>query len=490
MTAGAAPGTVSRCGRLAQLPVHKGSLMTETHTPFVPPAPVPRTTPPSRFEIIRTVMRNPLELWGEPSFRLEWLKTRFFNERTLIVNHPGLVRHVLVDNAQNYKMATIRQLVLRPILRDGLLTAEGETWKRSRKAMAPVFTPRHARGFAEQMLEQSRAFTGRYETAAEKGEVRDIAVDMTELTFDILSATLFSGQVAGTEAEFAGDIDRLLSTMGRVDPMDLLKAPSWVPRIRRMLGKPVLAKFRAIVEETMTRRQEMMRTDPQSVPEDFLTLLIRLQGPDGLTFDEIEDNIITFIGAGHETTARALGWTLYCLANSPSDREKVEAEIDEVLAREPDPVKWLDAMPWTRAAFEEAMRLYPPAPSINRAAIADDSWDNGKGETVTIEAGTTILVMPWTLHRHTKLWDRPGAYIPSRFLPENRGSIDRYQYLPFGVGPRICIGATFALQEAVIALGVLLKDYRFDCTEETRPWPVQKLTTQPEGGLPMRVTRR
>ncbi|WP_340159352.1 cytochrome P450 [uncultured Hoeflea sp.] len=461
-----------------------------TDSPFIPPAPVPRTTPPSRFEIIRTVMRNPLELWGEPSFRLDWLKTKFFNERTVIVNHPGLVRHVLVDNARNYRMAEIRQLVLRPILRDGLLTAEGETWKRSRKAMAPVFTPRHARGFAEQMLEQSRAFTGRYEQAADNAEVRDIAVDMTELTFDILSATLFSGQVAGSEEEFAGDIDRLLSTMGRIDPMDLLKAPSWLPRVRRMLGKPILAKFRGIVEQTMANRQQLMRTDPDNVPEDFLTLLIRLHGPDGLRLGEIEDNIITFIGAGHETTARALGWTIYCLANSPADRQKVEAEIDEVLAREPDPVKWLDAMPWTRAAFEEAMRLYPPAPSINRAAIVDDEWHNGEGETVTIEAGTTVLVMPWTLHRHTKLWDQPGAFIPSRFLPENRDRIDRFQYLPFGVGPRICIGATFALQEAVIALGVLLSRYRFDCTEKTKPWPMQKLTTQPEGGLPMRVSRR
>jgi hypothetical protein len=107
-----------------------------------------------------------------------------------------------------------------------------------------------------------------------------------------------------------------------------------------------------------------------------------------------------------------------------ADREKVEAEIDEVIAREPDPVKWLDQMPWTRAVFEEAMRLYPPAPSINRAAITDDSWQDEKGETVTIEAGTTVLVMPWTLHRHTLLWDRPEAFIPSRFLPENRG-IDR-----------------------------------------------------------------
>jgi len=98
--------------------------------------------------------------------------------------------------------------------------------------------------------------------------------------------------------------------------------------------------------------------------------------------------------------------------------------------------------------------------------------------------------MPWTLHRHTKLWEQPNAYIPSRFLPENRGKIDRFQYLPFGAGPRICIGATFALQEAVIALGVLLSRYRFDCTAKTKPWPVQKLTTQPQGGLPMRVSRR
>ncbi|WP_412050537.1 cytochrome P450 [Hoeflea sp. Naph1] len=464
--------------------------MSSPLAPFVPPAPVPRTRPPSRFEIIRTVMRNPLELWGEPSFRLQWMKVKFFNERTLIANHPGLVRHVLVDNAANYKMAVIRQLILRPILRDGLLTAEGETWRRSRKAMAPVFTPRHAQGFAEKMLAQSRAFAIRYEVAATSGEVCDIAVDMTELTFDILSATLFSGQVAGSEVEFAGDIERLLSTMGRVDPMDLLKAPSFVPRLRRVLGRKVLAKFRNIVKQTMADRQLLMRSNPDAVPEDFLTLLIRQQGPDGLTLDEIEDNIITFIGAGHETTARALGWTLYCLANSPTDRQKVEAEIDHVLAHEPDPVKWLEMMPWTRAAFEEAMRLYPPAPSINRAAIADDRWEDGEGETVTIEAGTTVLVMPWTLHRHTKLWDQPNAYIPSRFLPENRGKIDRYQYLPFGVGPRICIGATFALQEAVIALGVLLSRYRFDCTAETNPWPVQKLTTQPEGGLPMRIHRR
>jgi cytochrome P450 len=168
----------------------------------------------------------------------------------------------------------------------------------------------------------------------------------------------------------------------------------------------------------------------------------------------------------------------------------MEVEIDRVLATGAEPVEWLDLMPVTRAAFEEALRLYPPAPSINRAAIADDSWTDSKGEKVTIDAGMTVLIMPWTLHRHELYWEKPRAYMPERFFPENRGKIGRFQFLPFGAGPRICIGATFALQEAVIALAVLMSRFRFDITDKTNPWPVQKLTTQPQNGLPMRISPR
>jgi cytochrome P450 len=454
--------------------------------PFVPPAPVPRSVPPSRLEIIRTILRNPLELWGEPSYTLPWIKTRFFSDSTIIVNDPGLIKHVLVDNASNYRMSDIRQLVLRPILRDGLLTAEGPVWKRSRKAVAPVFTPRHAKGFAGQMLQQSKLYAEKYEA----GGNFDIAADMTELTFAILADTLFSGEIASVSDNFAGDVNALLHRMGRVDPMDLMRAPSWVPRITRIGGQKILDQFRNMVHRTMDLRLEQMRADRAAVPEDFLTLLLEQAGPDGLTAGEIEDNILTFIGAGHETTARALAWTLYCIANSPHIRDAMEKEIDRVLASGAEPVEWLDLMPVTRAAFEEALRLYPPAPSINRAAIADDSWTDAKGERVDIHAGMTVLIMPWTLHRHELYWEKPRAYIPERFLPENRGKIGRFQFLPFGAGPRVCIGATFALQEAVIALAVLMKRFRFDVTEKTKPWPVQKLTTQPQNGLPMRVTVR
>ena len=458
--------------------------------PFEPPAPVPRTMPPSRLEIIRTVLRNPLELWGTPSYTLPYIDTKFFGSRTLIVNHPGLIRHVLVDNVANYRMAVVRQLILRPILRDGLLTAEGEVWKRSRKAIAPVFTPRHAKGFANQMLAKSMEFVERYSAAAQTSFETDISADMTDLTFEILSETLFSGEIVSDSNDMSGDVDRLLHAMGRVDPMDLLQAPSWVPRLTRIGGTRVLEKFRKIVLDTMEKRRARMHTEPNLVPQDFLTLLLQLSGAGGLSDDEIEDNILTFIGAGHETTARALAWTLYCVANVPDFRMAMEGEIDRVIASGAEPVQWLDQMPHVRAAFEEAMRLYPPAPSINREAIRDDVWTAPDGDRVDIPAGMTVLVMPWTLHRHETLWDRPRAYMPQRFLPENRDRIDRYQYLPFGAGPRICIGAIFAMQEAVIALAVLMQRYRFDVTAESHPWPVQKLTTQPRDRLPMLVSAR
>lgn len=455
--------------------------------PFIPPHPSPRTTPPTRLEVIRTVMRNPLELWGEVSYREPHITAKFLNEKTLIINHPELIRHVLVDNAKNYQMARIRQLILKPILREGLLTAEGEIWKRSRKAMAPVFTPRHIHGFAGMMRDRTQTFLERYRNNL---GIHDISHDMTELTFEILALTLFSDEVVTEGVDFATDVDELLSTMGAVDPLDLLKAPEWLPRIRRMRGRKVLQKFRNVVRNTMNARREKIKLNPDDVQNDFLTLLLNAEGPDGLSADEIEDNLITFIGAGHETTARALGWTLYLLSKAPHERAVVEEEIGNVLADAPDPVDWLTLMPKTRAVFEEAMRLYPPAPSLNRAAIETEVFTFKSGEQVRIEKDTTALVMPWTLHRNRLLWENPNAFIPSRFWPENRDRIDKYQYLPFGAGPRICIGATFALQEAVIALALLLNEFRFDATPNLAPWPVQKLTVQPQNGLPMQVRLR
>lgn len=445
---------------------------------FIPPAPGPRQKPPGLLKMFWIVYKNPIELWGEPSYNEPYVYIRSgIGGPLLVANDPSLIRHVLVEKASSFKLARVRQLILRPILRDGLLTAENPIWKRSRKAMAPVFTPRNIHGFAESMKRSSEEFAARYEQSSEPF---DMAQHMTELTFDILAETLFSGQIAGNPEDFGEQVERLFETASRVDPLDIIAAPEWLPRISRIRGRKPLRYFRNLVRETVQARSEMMvRGD--DVPDDFMTLLLRAQGENGLTREEIEDNVITFIGAGHETTARALGWMFYLLANAPEERAKVEEEARRVVAGSSDPMQWIENMPHARAAFEESMRLYPPAPTISRDAIEDTVWND-----ITITKGTQVMVMPWTLHRHRKYWDQPDAFMPSRFLPENRANLDKYQYLPFGAGQRICIGASFALQEALIVIAVLLSRFRFDnAPGAATPWPVQKLTTQPDGGLQM-----
>ena len=303
--------------------------MDSKPSPFVPAAPTPRKGPPSTLQMIRIAYVNPLELWQEPSFNERWTSRPGMGGRPVVIaNDPGLIRHVLVDNAKNYCMSVIRQKMLLPMLRDGLLTAEGEMWKRSRKSMAPVFTPRHIFGFAGPMLERARIFATRYKD----GGTVDFSDDMTNLTYDILAETLFSGEIAGDPVGFERQAARLFETMGRVDPLDFVRAPDWLPRFTRIRGRKTLAYFRQVVADTMEMRRKRMARDPDGVPEDFLTLLLRAEGPEGLSAEEIKDNIITFIFAGHETTARSLGWTIYCLAEAPWEREKVEAEIDHVVA--------------------------------------------------------------------------------------------------------------------------------------------------------------
>jgi cytochrome P450 len=447
---------------------------------FHPPAPPRHSKPLGPLGFVLTMARNPLAIWGEGAFREPIIKTEWLGVPTVIISDPAAIRHVMVENAKNYGMQPLRQRVLRPILRDGLLTAEGELWRRTRKSLAPIFAPRNTAPLARVMLERSSKFADGLRARA--GEVVDIAEQMTLLTFDILQATLFSGDIAGDPHEFASATGALLKTMGRVDPLDVLDAPAFLPRMTRVLGQRSLGYFRRLIAATIERRQALMAKSPAAAPRDLLTLLLEA---DGLSRGEVEDNIITFIGAGHETTARALGWGLYLLSQVPSAREKLEAEIDAHDFTDPEPYGWTETLPMTRAVFEESMRLYPPAPSLNRAALGDDEVGG-----VTIPKGATVLVMPWILHRHQRLWDRPDEFVPERFLPGAREAIDRYQYLPFGAGPRVCIGQYFAMQEGVIALAALCRGLRYEFVGETPPQPVQKITVQPEGGLKMRVSLR
>jgi cytochrome P450 len=217
------------------------------------------------------------------------------------------------------------------------------------------------------------------------------------------------------------------------------------------------------------------------VPRDILTLLLEAQDPEtgrGMTEADVRANILTFIAAGQETTANALTWALFLLSQSPEWNERVAAEADREIG---GPVESLaERLPVTRAVIDEAMRLYPPIVAISRVALAADQL---AGEPV--KQGSLVVIAPYVLHRHRQLWSQPDLFAPERFLGAARETIDRFAYLPFGIGPRTCIGGAFALQEATLVLAMIAKSFTLELAAGHRVWPVQKVTLRPDNGLPM-----
>jgi cytochrome P450 len=461
------------------------SLASPTTLPFRPPAPKPRATPIGSLGTLYALWRNPLEIWTQAHFERPILIGRTVMGLRAVVSDPQAVRRIFLDNAANYRKDALQLRVLRPGLGTGLLTAEGEDWRVQRRALAPLFSPRQVADFAPAMHRVAKAAADRYR-AAPGGRVSDVAADMARLTLEVLEQTLFSQGLARGAAAFQQAVTRYFETFGRLDPLDILGAPRFLPRFWRLRGRATLAFFDKAVDDIIAARKDLIASG-RSAPNDLLTLLLRAQDPQtGRAIGEadVRANIVTFIGAGHETTANALTWTLYLLSQSPQWRERVEAEVDARF----DPENTSDpseALPVVKAVLEEALRLYPPAAFLSREAIAED-WLAG----ARVPAGTVVTVAPYVLHRHRRLWEDADAFDPARFLGENRERIDRYAYLPFGAGSRVCIGMSFALQEAVIALAHLISGLRFDLAPGHVVAPLQRVTLRPRGGMKMLVRRR
>ncbi|MFO1147842.1 MAG: cytochrome P450 [Alsobacter sp.] len=452
-----------------------------------PPAPEPPDRPLSRLEVLARLRRNPLTLWTKRHFREPVVAGKGVLGYGVVISDPAGIRRVLVENGANYRKDDLQRAVLAPGLGQGLLTAEGEAWKRARRTLAPLFTPRRVDALARRMTPPIEAQVARM-AARREGRVVDVAEDMTRLTYDVLAETLFSNTIAGGAAAFGAALTRYFDTQGRIDPLDILGAPAWLPRIGRLRARPALRFFEEQVTSIIAQRQSELAAGQgrPDEPPDLLSALLQARDPEtgaGLSDEEVGANIVTFIGAGHETTANALTWTLYLLATHPEARRMVEAEADAAgdlaqAARD-------ERLPWTRAVLEEAMRLYPPVASLTRAAREQDVVAGA-----VVPKGALVVVAPYVLHRHERLWEDPALFRPERFLPGAREAIDRYAYLPFGAGPRICIGQLFAMTEAVIALAAMLRSLRFQYAGDQPPTPQQRITLRPREGMPMRVTRR
>ena len=453
--------------------------------PLRPPAPIPLEAPLGPFSTMRVLRRNPIETWTKAHFELPILMGPTILGTIAVLNDPAAIRRVFVDNTANYCKDALQKRVLGQGLSDGLLEVEGDDWRMQRRTLASLFTPKTVASFALATDAAAQDLVARWERLRE-GRIIDVQPEMARVTLDVLGRTIFSDGLGRDLDEFATVISGYFATMGRLDPFDLLDFPEWVPRLTKLGSGSAQNFFAGVVDSIIDKRKSLLAKDRAHAPRDILTLLLEARDPQtgaGLSDAEIKANVLTFIGAGHETTANALTWSLFLLSLSEEWRARLADEASTVLA---GPVEdYAARLVETRAVIEEAMRLYPPVASISRQALGPDDLSGRR-----IRKGTMVMVSQWVLHRHRLLWENPDCFDPRRFLPGAREKIDRFAYLPFGAGPRICIGASFSLQEAAIILAHIMRSFRLELKKNYRVRPVQHITLRPEGGLPMILRRR
>lgn len=442
-------------------------------SPQTPPVFVPLVTQPmGLWASLQASRRNLLSIIPEICVRQPMVSGRT-GKRWHMVMDPGAIRRMLLEEVDNYPKSLVTKNLLRPAIGDSLFIAEGAHWRWQRRAAAPVFSHRNVSNLAPIMSEAAERACDRIAAAGPRAI--DMAEDMVRTTFDVISDVTFSGDGQMDADAVHKSIDAYISEAGKISLFDMLGFPDWIPRPGRMFTGSAVGDMKAVADEAVEARRKRGGRD---VP-DLLDLLLAGEDPETkrtMNTAELRDNLLTFIVAGHETTALTLAWSLYLCAYDQEVQDKARAEAQEVLQGSAATAADVAKLPYIRMIADEALRLYPPAAMVSRTAMADDTLCERE-----VRKGDTVIIPIYALHRSELLWDEPNMFRPERFA--DRKAIERYAYLPFGDGPRICIGASFALQEAVIILATLFSRFRFKPVKGRDPDPVLILTLRPEGGV-------
>ncbi len=437
--------------------------------PLIPPAPKVHAKGQTNLRAAWSMMRNLVGAWSEADFDTLMTPYTFLGQRGLVVSDPAGVKHVLGAQAARYRRPYQMSRILRPIVGDGLLLTDGDTWRRQRKALAPAFTPK-----AVETLLPHFSAAGQALTDGLAGRDRaNLSETFHRATLDAVLRALFSRPATGEGAQLARIARDYLQGRANVNIFDLLaRAPGdfgFAERPRLAQGARWMAAVATLIND---RKTAQLRRHGG----DLLDSLLAARDEDGqpLPDSEIRDQCGTMLAAGFETTSRLLFWAAYLLALDPKTQARVRAEI---LAFPPDRILTLgdlSAWPLTRSVLLETLRLYPPAPMMSREVIAEDEIQGFK-----VLPGQLITISPWLIHRHRKLWDQPTAFLPDRFVDHpSPWGLDAF--IPFGAGPRVCIGASFAMAEAQILLGSLLARFEIGLTRDRPVMPVATVSLGPD----------
>jgi cytochrome P450 len=459
-------------------------LETPLHrSPVVPPRPDYAPPGMSMFGRIAQMRRSAIGTWGERAYREDIVKSKFLGRNSFTVNAPDAIKHVLIDNYENYDRTHIGKRVLRPILgEEGLLLAHGKAWKHQRRTLAPPFSPRAVGMLVPHMLAATDDMVTELAGKCNGGPA-DLREAMQRLALDIAGRTMFSFALDKHGPTLRRFVNFYAEHLAQPHFLDVIFPLNW-PSPRDFARAKFRRQWTQFLNVLITERRALGASE--SAPPDLFDLMVAARDPEtGEAFSDTQlaDQVATMILAGHETTATALFWSLYLLSLDGAAQEELAAEARANGAQQSGELD-VTKLKFTRAVLDEAMRLYPPAFLIARAALGVDTV---AGET--IQKRDVILIAPWLLHRHEKLWENPNAFLPQRFLPPSPPP-DRFAYLPFGVGPRVCIGAQFALTEATLALAKILANYRVEITSRRPVMPLGVVVTAPDHSPDFRVTRR
>ncbi len=446
----------------------------------------PHRAPPERdlplLAYLASIRDNGLIGFPRRAYEEPVTRRGLLGRTSFILNDPEAIRRVLVDNQGAYARTSGTLRILRPILGDGLLISEGAAWRHQRRTLAPAFTPRAIDGLVPHIAAAVEEGLDRIGAEAAAGPI-DLFAGFHGLALEIAGRSMFSVGMDRHGPELRRFITEYGTRLGRPHLLDILMPPGWPAP----LDGP-RARFRRrwipFLDTIIAARTAAHGADGQG---DLLDLLAAARNPEtgaAFTPSELRDQVATMILAGHETTAGTLFWASTMLALAPALQERVAAEAREADLSDPTGCQGDGRLALTRAVVDETLRLYPAAFVIVRRAMLDDTLAGH-----AVRRNDIVMVSPWVLHRHRALWQDPDAFDPARFLP-GANPPARFAYLPFGAGPRVCIGAQFALTEAVLALARLAARFRIALDDAEPVLPLAVVTTQPERPVRFRLTPR
>ena len=445
---------------------------------FIPPTIAPPTEELGVIASLRAVRRNVLSVLPDLSYTQPIVSGRTGPARWHMVQGAEGLKRVFLDNVGNYPKSAVMIRMLRPAVGASLFTSEDADWRWQRRAIAPVFSNRNVRALAPVMTATAERACTRI--AGRDGPI-ELVREMLSATFDVICEVALSGREHFDAEAYGAAITRYFLTVGRASLLDFLEAPAWVPRPGEILGRGAVKTMHRMVARAIDAR----RAQATGRADDLLDYMLKAEDPDTGRRMEPTDllhNMQFFIVAGHETTALALAWSLFLLAHDTEAQSRAHDQARAAIGTRPACADDLSRAPYVEQVLQEAMRLYPPVGLLARNVLAPDRLYDRE-----IRPNDTVLLNIYALHRHRLWWENAEAFDPDRFAPEKSAARDRYLYMPFGAGPRVCVGANFAMLQARIILTTLLARFRFEPAGPL-PTPVMHMTLRPVPGVVLRAS--